>query len=90
MRETGKDIPSKDIAGVIAPPPLIFGGPLVAGLVFHSLVGGLDIPVEYLSWPLRAFGGATITIAGAILIVLALLEFNAPTPRPNRGRKRAR
>ena len=70
-----------DTPGVIAPPPLIFGVPLVLGIVFHKTVGGLDVPLRYLDWPTRAFGGAGIVIAGAALIVTALLAFRrADTP----------
>ena len=71
----------KDIAHVLAPPPLIFGVPLVAGLVFHESFHAFDIPQLYLPWAVRAFGGAGFVIMGAIFIVLALLKFrSADTP----------
>ena len=47
----------KDTAGVIAPPPLVFGVPLVLGLVAHGQGLGLDIEGD---WPGRAFGGAIL------------------------------
>ena len=72
---------SDDIPGVIAPPPLIFGVPLVAGIIFHKMVGGLDVPIEWLSWPIRAFGGAAIVVVGAAFIATALWQFSrAETP----------
>lgn len=70
-----------DIPGVIAPPPLLFGVPLVLGILFHRLVGGFDLPLSILSWPVRAWGGAVIVIAGAALIVTAGIAFRrADTP----------
>ncbi|WP_265569993.1 methyltransferase family protein [Sphingomicrobium nitratireducens] len=68
----------KDVAGVLAPPPLIFGVPLVIGLVLHSLDLGLDFTEL---WPVRAIGGGALAVLGATFIVLALLRFRrADTP----------
>lgn len=73
--------PPKDIAHVLAPPPLIFGAPLVAGLIFHESFHAFDIPQLWLPWSVRAFGGAGFVILGAVFIVLALLRFrSADTP----------
>lgn len=68
----------KDNPGVIAPPPLIFGIPLIAGLVLHSQGLELDITQD---WPGRAIGGASLCIFGAAMIMLAILKFRrADTP----------
>lgn len=69
----------KDTAGVIAPPPLVFGVPLVLGLVAHGQGLGLDIEGD---WPGRAFGGAILCVFGAALIVLAVLRFRAAKTPP--------
>lgn len=70
-----------DIPGVIAPPPLIYGVPLAVLLVVHHKLQRFDIPLEMLSWPLRAFAGAFTVIAGATLLVLAVGTFRrADTP----------
>ncbi|WP_343343717.1 isoprenylcysteine carboxylmethyltransferase family protein [Sphingomicrobium sp. XHP0239] len=75
------DLSSEDTPGVIAPPPLIFGVPLVLGIVFHKTVGGFDLPLYILSWPVRAFGGAAVAIVGAAFIATALWQFRrAETP----------
>ncbi|MBW0144377.1 methyltransferase family protein [Sphingomicrobium clamense] len=66
-------------AGVIAPPPLIFGVTLVVGLVLHAQNLGLDITQD---WPGRAFGGAILCIFGATLIMLAILRFRAAETPP--------
>lgn len=78
---TEKPTKPKDIPHVLAPPPLIFGVPLIAGLVFHESFHAFDIPQHILSWPVRAFGGAAFVVLGATFIVLALLKFRrADTP----------
>lgn len=69
----------KDIPGVIAPPPLIFGIPLIVGLVLHGQELGLDINED---WPGRAIGGAILCIFGAALIMLAILKFHAAKTPP--------
>ena len=72
---------SRDIAGVIAPPPLIFGIPLFVGLIFHELVGGFDFTVRDLPWLVRAAMGPGFVIFGAGLIATAILAFRkADTP----------
>ncbi|MCM8557594.1 methyltransferase family protein [Sphingomicrobium sediminis] len=72
---------TKDIAGVIAPPPLIFGVPLIAGLAFHELVGGFDFTVRDLPWLVRAAMGPGFVIFGAFMIAGAILAFRrADTP----------
>ncbi|MBB3764380.1 methyltransferase family protein [Sphingomicrobium lutaoense] len=74
----GKD---KDIAGVIAPPPLIYGIPLALGLWIHATIGGMDVPETILPWLPRALTGGALAAAGAVIIVLALLRFGqAKTP----------
>lgn len=68
----------KDTAGVIAPPPLVFGVPLIVGLILHGQDFGLDVTGD---WPGRALGGAILAIFGGVLIVLAILKFrHADTP----------
>ena len=69
----------KDIAGVIAPPPLLFGIPLVLGLALHSQNFGLDIEAD---WPGRALGGGSLCIFGGIMIMLAILRFRAAKTPP--------
>lgn len=64
----------KDIPGVIAPPPLIFGGFLLAGLLWHGLIGGLDLPLSY---PERMLGGGAFIIIGVTFLVLAVTQFRA-------------
>ena len=51
----------RDIAGVIAPPPLVFGGFLVAGLVLNAV------------WALPVAGGLARSVRDAIGAALALL-----------------
>ncbi|WP_265564410.1 methyltransferase family protein [Sphingomicrobium arenosum] len=77
-----RDQKAPDHPQVIAPPPLIFGVPLVLLLWAHDrLSGTCDIPVHLLNWPIRAFFGAATVIAGAILMVTALAAFKrADTP----------
>lgn len=57
-------VSAEDNAGVRVPPPFIFAGPLLLGLLFHRLL------------PLVTLDGAAGTMvrrAGAVLVVLALL-----------------
>lgn len=71
----------KDIAGVIAPPPLIYGIPLALGLWLHAQGHDLDVRTLYLPWLGRALSGAALAVAGATFITLALLKFrDAETP----------
>ncbi|MCJ8190679.1 methyltransferase family protein [Sphingomicrobium aestuariivivum] len=77
-----KDKAPKDTAGVIAPPPLIYGVPLALLVFFHHhLDEACDISLDDFSWPARAFSGALVVVLGAILIVTAIWEFRrADTP----------
>ncbi|MEE4350533.1 MAG: isoprenylcysteine carboxylmethyltransferase family protein [Pacificimonas sp.] len=61
-----------DHPGVLAPPPLIFGVPLVAGLLFHIFVGGdsLGLP-GLLRWPV----GFVFIMGGLAIIGLAIERF---------------
>lgn len=74
--------PQKDIPHVLAPPPLIFGVPLVLGLIFHEFVGDIEIKQIWLPWAVRAFGGASFVVLGAVFIALALLRFRAADTPP--------
>lgn len=76
---SGKD---KDIAGVIAPPPLIFGVPLALGLWVHATIGGLDVSETILPWLPRALTGGALAAAGAVIIVVALRGFSAADTPP--------
>lgn len=71
----------RDTAGVIAPPPLIYLGFLILGLVLEFLVvrtQGLDMPVT-LRWTVVA----VFALAGIAFIVTAALRFRrAGTPAP--------
>jgi protein-S-isoprenylcysteine O-methyltransferase Ste14 len=58
MTESGKP----DIAGVIAPPPLIYAGALVAGLVLNALLPSPRIPAQ-VAWPV----GVLLLAGGALL-----------------------
>ncbi|MCA1196822.1 isoprenylcysteine carboxylmethyltransferase family protein [Sphingomonas sp. R647] len=73
--------PKSDIPGVIAPPPLIFLGYLIAGIALEYLVvrtQGLDMPGS-LRWTVVAL----FLLAGGGLIVAALGRFKAAgTPAP--------
>ena len=65
---------SDDVAGVIAPPPLIFQGFLVLGLALGRLaparIAGGQIPTAG-----RAGAGAVVVAAGGALAVLGLRQF---------------
>jgi protein-S-isoprenylcysteine O-methyltransferase Ste14 len=51
------DDPAPENAGVIAPPPLIYAGPLLAGLVLNRLrPAPLSRPARLAGWPLIAAG----------------------------------
>ncbi|MCR5872394.1 MULTISPECIES: methyltransferase family protein [unclassified Sphingomonas] len=76
MTDTKSDIP-----GVIAPPPLIFLGYLIAGIALEYLVvrtQGLDMP-DSLRWTVVAL----FLLSGLGLIAAALVRFKAAgTPAP--------
>lgn len=73
--------PTRDTAGVIAPPPLIYLGFLILGLVLEFFVvrtQGLDMPASLRWTVVAAFG-----LAGLAAIAAALLRFRrAGTPAP--------
>ncbi|OYX49104.1 MAG: hypothetical protein B7Y97_09570 [Sphingomonas sp. 32-66-10] len=73
--------PKSDIPGVIAPPPLIFLGYLIAGIALEYLVvktQGLDMPGS-LRWTVVTL----FVLAGAGLIIAAMMRFRiAGTPAP--------
>ena len=59
---------TKDVPGVIAPPPLIYLGGLIAGFLLDR------------AWPLAAVGarpvaGVAVVFLGAVLMVLGIREF---------------
>ena len=59
--------PAPDTAGVLAPPPLVFGGALAAGLVLHAIA-----PLPLAPPPVRALG---VPLAGAgVALVLAAVR----------------
>ncbi|WP_343520654.1 isoprenylcysteine carboxylmethyltransferase family protein [Sphingomonas sp.] len=80
MTDTKRDI-SPDTAGVIAPPPLIYLGFLILGLVLEFLVvrtQGLDMPGA-LRWTVVT----VLALLGIAAIAAAVLRFRrAGTPAP--------
>ncbi len=68
--------PARDIAGVIAPPPLIYLGPLIVGLLLDRWVpiGGLP------SGAARLLG--TLCLVGFSIAVFALVAFRRAGTRP--------
>jgi protein-S-isoprenylcysteine O-methyltransferase Ste14 len=54
---------SKDIAGVIAPPPLIYAGPLAVGLLLN-----LKFPMRFLPRKVAAILGVTLIGASVALV----------------------
>jgi protein-S-isoprenylcysteine O-methyltransferase Ste14 len=60
---------AKDHAGVIAPPPLIFLGFLVAGLALDWLVGGVSIGIPR-EW--RVILAIVLGNAGILILILTL------------------
>lgn len=71
--------PSRDSPGVVVPPPLIFAGALVAGILIDRVITGWSIAVDAtLRYPL-----AVLPIgAGAALIAAALGLFRKASTRP--------
>ena len=76
-RRAGK----KDIAGVIAPPPLIFLACTLLGVALHFLA-----PIAVMPAPLNGWLGPTFIGLGVILVALCFRSFRkAKTePRPDR------
>lgn len=66
--------PGRDVAGVIAPPPLIFGGFLVLGLVLNA-VWPLPITGAHVASAVRYAAGAVLGVAGIVLGIAGFLEF---------------
>lgn len=62
---------SRDTAGVIAPPPLIFAIPLIAGLVANWMR-----PLPILAGSAGLWLGIALAIAGLGLIVSGIVEFS--------------
>lgn len=78
---TSDDAPdhAPDHANVIAPPPLIFAVPLIAGLAVHYLVGGMDMGLPALvRWPVGLFA----ILAGAVMVGLAVEHFTRAQTNP--------
>ena len=68
--------PARDVAGVIAPPPLLFALFLVLGLALDWLLPGRLWPVE-LPWPVRWGIGLALVVAGGLLNLAAERRFRA-------------
>ncbi|ORE90839.1 hypothetical protein ATO4_20334 [Aurantimonas sp. 22II-16-19i] len=68
-----------DHPGVIAPPPLIYGVPLIAGLSIDAF--GAGFALGFPLWLRLAFGLPAL-VAGLTLIVLALLRFRRAGTNP--------
>ena len=55
--------PESDIAGVIAPPPLIYLAGLAVGFVLEALLPGASVPAA-----VRRVGGGVLVLAGVALL----------------------
>jgi protein-S-isoprenylcysteine O-methyltransferase Ste14 len=74
--------PQRDVAGVVAPPPLIFGVALVAGLVLgRNGVVGRNVTCARVSGALAIVAGALV--GGATLRALATAGTPARPDRPS-------
>ena len=62
----------RDVAGVIAPPPLIFGGFLVAGLLLNA---AWPLPVVDVARPVRYAAGAALALLGIAIGLAGFVEF---------------
>lgn len=76
--------PARDNPGVIAPPPLLFSGALIAGIAIGALAGGIGLGLPPI---VRYVGAGALFLAAAPLAVGALRQFkasgtNAPPPLP--------
>ena len=63
--------PEQDIAGVVAPPPLIFLAGLIVGFALEALLPGVDLPAA-VEWVL----GALLVVAGLGLLLWFNTLFN--------------
>lgn len=71
-----QDDTPKDRAGVIAPPPLIYAGSLIAGLVLQE-----NLPVPFLPRWIRSWLGGTFIGAGLMFAISAFRAMrSADTP----------
>jgi protein-S-isoprenylcysteine O-methyltransferase Ste14 len=71
---TGPD--DRDIAGVVAPPPVIYAVALLAGFGLDALLPSLNLPGE-VAWPV----GAVLVVSGVLLLGSFLRAFRrARTP----------
>jgi protein-S-isoprenylcysteine O-methyltransferase Ste14 len=68
--------PARDVAGVIAPPPLLFALFLAIGLLLDWLLPGRLWPIA-LAWPWRLAAGLVPILAGALLAIAAERRFRA-------------
>lgn len=64
----------KDNAGVIAPPPLIYGLTLAAALVLDAVLQG---PSLMLPAMVRSIAGSALLLAGFAIPIAAILRFSA-------------
>jgi protein-S-isoprenylcysteine O-methyltransferase Ste14 len=68
-----------DNPGVIAPPPLIYALPLIAGVIVHYAVGGMDMGLPgVVRWPL----GLLLILGGLLVIGLAIERFTRAKTNP--------
>jgi protein-S-isoprenylcysteine O-methyltransferase Ste14 len=77
---------TQDIAGVVAKPPYIYGGVLLAGGVVSNLVPALGWPAN---WPLDVprIAGLVLVAIGILLMAAGVLQFKrhgtpVPTDQP--------
>lgn len=76
-----------DIPGVIAPPPLLFGGALAIGLAADFLL--MRVPTG-LPDPARYSVGAFLIVAALGLVTAALLRFRRSGTPESRGNRQPR
>lgn len=60
----------KDVAGVVAPPPVIFGVPLAAALYENT-----SHPIPFATRPVAMFLGIAIFVVALFLFVSAVMQF---------------
>ena len=66
------DASKTDNAGVIAPPPIIFGGTLIVGLIIDWLIDGPGVGPDY---ALLVVPGFVLTVAGLALVFIGAVQF---------------